>query len=340
MKATTLKELAALLSLSPSTVSKSLSDSGEISKATKNRVKEMAEIYGYVPNQMAKNLKLGKTRSIGVVLPNLKDEFFGMVFHGIEKAARKRNYNVIAHISDDKTKKEKECLRKFHKGTVDGVLISLAKETQVKQKTKHLDDLVKWGVPMVQFDRVFEHLDCDKVIVDDFDGAYLATKYLLDTGCEQIAFLSPIAQTSVGELRKEGYVQALLLEGNLASKKLVVEVNNYEEFKEALTRAYNDERIDGILAADELSAICALNTIQSMGIKVPEEVSIIGFTNGILAKCCIPSLTTVSQHATKLGEIAIKTLIKRIERSIGGTTEHRVLKTKLNIRSSTKNLVI
>ncbi|WP_420401839.1 LacI family DNA-binding transcriptional regulator [Flagellimonas sp.] len=339
MKPTTIKELAELLNLSPSSVSKAISDSHEISEQTKAKVKEMAKVCGYVPNQMARNLKLGKTKSIGVVIPNVRDEFFGMVLHGIEKEASKRKYNLVIHISNDQSKKEKAGLEALSKGTADGILISLARETQCNAKFQHLYQIIDNGIPVVQFDRIHEDLNCDKVSVDDFDGAYQATKHLLETGCERIAFLSPISETSVGKLRKEGYLQALALEQEMVSNPILINASKHEDCIAAVTNAFRSNQIDGILAADELSAICALNSVHSMGLQVPDDVAVVGFTNGLLAKCSIPSLTTVSQHASLLGQTAVATLINRIEgKKKGEEPIHKVIKTELLVRDTTSRI--
>ncbi len=339
MKAITLKELAEILNLAPSSVSKALNNSNEISYETKKRVNELAKSYGYAPNQMAKCLKTGNTKTIGLVIPNVKGDFFAMVLHSIEAHATKKNYSIVVHISDDCIKKEKKSLATFFKGMVEGVLISLAKETQHTGKACHLNELQNRGIPIVQFDRVNENCDCDKVSVDDFDGAYRATKHLIKTGCRRIAFLSPISQTSVGQYRRDGYIEALKSEQRIVHPPILIEMDQYIDFKDAINNAFKYNAIDGILAADELSAICAINTVQSMGLQIPNDVSIIGFTDGILAKCSIPSLTTISQHAKEVGKMAVEILINRIEKQKALRHEHKIIKTELNIRNSTRVLV-
>ncbi|MEL7271384.1 MAG: LacI family DNA-binding transcriptional regulator [Bacteroidota bacterium] len=331
--------MATLLTLSPSTVSKALSDSTEISEPTKQRVKDLAKACGYVPNKMARNLKLGRTRSIGVVIPNVVDEFFGMVLQGIEKEASKNNYSVVICISDDKSRKEEMGLAALINGSVDGILISAAKESQRKQRFEYLRNIMlQYGIPVVQFDRVYDELDSDKVCIDDFDGAYIATKHLIETGCKRIAFLSPIFETSVGKKRKNGYLHALQLE-NGSYIPILLNIKNYEGFEGLVGQAVQYHQIDGILAADELSGVYAMNIIHSLGLKVPNDVSVIGFTNGKMAQCANPPLTTVSQRASDIGKFAIGTLINRIEDDSGELPKEKVLKTKLLIRKSTKSSV-
>ena len=339
MKVTNLKELAQILDLSVSSVSKALKNRPDISLETRSRVKALAKEYGYVPNVLAQNLKSGKTRTIGVIIPNVLDEFFGMVLQGIEKQAAAKNYKIVICISDDKKIKEKDAIETLINGSVDGVLISIAKETQNQKNIEHLNRIVKHGTPIVQFDRVMTGLECDMISVDDFNAAFKATKHLMNTGCKRIAFITPISGTSVGGMRKEGYLQALNLKGGNLSKPIVIEIKNYTNFMQALRAALNKNKIDGILAADELSAIYAINTIQSLELMVPTDVSVIGFTNGMLAKCSNPTLTTVSQHAFKMGKKAVNQLIKRIEYPKRETDYiHSILKTDLTVRNSTKKI--
>lgn len=338
-KATSLKELAKLLSISPSTVSKALNDSPEISMPTKKRVKQAAQVYGYMPNQIAKNLKTGQTKTLGVVIPNVLGEFFGMVLQAIEKEACKNGYRLLVCLSGDSTKKEEASLTTLMNGCVDGIMISLAKETQRKKRTQYLNKLVQRGIPLVQFDRVDNSLHSSKVFVNNLDGAYMATKYLLDTGCERIAFLSPIADTSVGQLRKQGYLKAIKQESALKDSAVIAEIANYKHFNFVIDQLLKDEKIDAILAADEFCAVYAMNVIQSLGLKIPKDVSVIGFTDGKMAQCAHPPLTTVSQQASSMGRIAFLTLLRQIDYPDIETASAQMIRPKLIVRESTKESV-
>ncbi len=333
---TTLKELSVVLGLSVSTISKALNDSTEISVSTKMKVQRFAFSYGYRPNPTAQNLKLGRTRVIGVIIPNVIDEFFAMVLHGIEEEASNLQYKVLISISNDDQKKEESALISMVNGSVDGVLLSLAKETQGLENIAHVNNFTTGRIPMVLFDRVHQQLRNDTITVDDFDGAYKATKYLMDTGCTNIAFLSTITKTSVSEMRKEGYVQAMHLEAACRCDPTIIEINHYDLFEDILITAMQSQRIDAILAADELSAVRTINLLQSNGFKIPDDIAVIGFTNGQMAQYSNPPLTTVSQHAEKIGEEAVKVLVKRILNPNYKKPIHRVIKTEMLVRRSTK----
>jgi len=334
----TLKELALLLNLAPSTISKSLNDSPEISSKTKSRVKEMAWSHGYFPNNIPRGLEDNLTKSIGVILPNVVDEFFAMLLQGVEKEVKQQKYKLLIALSEDHLKKEAECLNSIIECKVDGILISWAQETQQKGTYGHFNKLEDYRLPLVQFDRTFEGIPYDQVTIDDFDGSYRATKYLLESGCKKIAFLSKIANTSVGELRKEGYIQALNLEGAERFKPILISVKSDGQFKYNLYQAIKDNGIDGILASDTRSAISAMNLVQREGYRVPEDISIIGYADGALGEYSNPPLTTVCQHAEELGMMAVRVLLHRLERKHCTKYFHTVVKSKLIIRESTKRV--
>ena len=332
---TTLKDLARILEVSISTVSKALNDNPEISIETRNRIRELAESYKYVPNKIAQSLKSKSTKTIGVIIPAILLEFFSKVLYGIEVEATKRGYKIIICLSNELYQKESESIDTFINGSVDGIILSVAEETQKLKKYIHFEKSINYEVPMVMFDRVAKEIECDKVTVDDFEGAYKATKYLSKIGSKNIVFINPIPNISVGQLREEGYNKAVL---ELKYKPCVIEVNSYDLIEAALTNILKDRKIDGIVTADEYSAILAINIARLNGYKIPEDISIIGFTNGLMAEHSIPSLTVVSQHAENIGKLAVKTLLNRIEGKSAKDSVHQIVKTKIIERNSTKKI--
>lgn len=326
-----------MLNLSASSVSKALSNSPEISEETKKKVRALAKEKKYVPNMLAVSLKSRKTNTLGVVIPNIRDEFFAMVLDGIEKETSKRGYKLIICISNESYKKEKDSLNTLINGSVDGILISLSKETQIKKSYGHLEYLLNQQYELVMFDRTCEAINCDKVIVDDLNGAYGATEHLLKSGCKNITFLSTIYGTNVGNIREKGYRDAIAAKsGNVLP--LVLNIGNYDDFERKLTEHIKMHQTDAILTADELSAVYAMQTVQMHGYAIPKDVSIIGFTNGSMAKSSLPSLTTVSQHAENIGKTAVQTIIKRIEKTYVGKSKRKIIKTELIERNSTKSI--
>ncbi|HMB99462.1 MAG TPA: LacI family DNA-binding transcriptional regulator [Flavobacteriaceae bacterium] len=333
---TTLKDLARILEVSISTVSKALNDNPEISVETRNRIKQLAKSYKYVPNNIAQSLKSKSTKTIGVIIPAILLEFFSKVLYGIEVEATKRGYKIIICLSNELYKKESESIDTFINGSVDGIILSVAEETQKTKKYTHFRKSLNYNVPMVMFDRVAEEIACDKVTVDDLEGAYKATKFLSNLGCKKIAFINPISNISVGQLREKGYLKAI---GELKLNSFVLNVNHYAAIEKELTALLKSKKIDGILTADEYSEVIAVNIVRLNGFKIPEDISVIGFTNGLMAEYSIPSLTVVSQHAENIGKLAVKTLLNRIEGKSPEVPIHKVVKTKIIERNSTKKLL-
>ncbi len=333
-KKITLKELAAILKVSVSTVSKALNDSYEISEATKKKVKTAAIKYNYSPNLLAQGLKTKKTKILGVVIPDMRAPFSIRVLRGIEKEASAQGYNILTCFSDESLEKEKSILEMLSQGNVDGILMSLSKESQTEQYFDHVNSLISNGIPVTLFDRVDDHIVCDKVIINDFDSTYNSTKLLLNSGARNILFVSPISTTTIGKNRYRGYAFALREKGNL--KENVLHIEEYKDFSDDLTRILKADKIDAIIAANELTGISAVNIATRLGFKIPQQISIIGFTNGILSMNSNPPLTTMSQHGKDIGKVATQKLINRLKNSkLEFSTT--VIETTLIKRGTTKN---
>ncbi|RSK39865.1 LacI family DNA-binding transcriptional regulator [Mangrovimonas spongiae] len=332
---TTLKDLANLAGVSVSTVSKALNDSPEIGARTRQRIKDIAESCNYVPNNIARSLKSRSTKTIGVIIPAILIEFFNKVLYGIEQEATERGYKIVICLSNESSRKEAESINTFINGSVDGVILSVAEETQKSKVYDHFEKSAKHNMPMVMFDRVLDDITCDKVTVDDFEGAFNAVKFLSDLGSKNILFLNPISNTSVGQHREDGYVKAV---SGLNQEPNIVNVSHYTEIEKALSTVFNNQKIDAILAADEYSAALAQNAARLNNLKIPQDLSVIGFTNGMVAEYANPSLTVVSQHAENIGKIAAGILLDRIEGKLRAEPVNKVVKTKIVERNSTKNI--
>lgn len=337
----TLKQIAKELGVSVSTVSKALSDSSEISDATKVKIKEFAALKNYKPNSIAKNLKNQRTNTIGVIIPNILNPFFAKVFSGIEKRALERGYNVITGISNESQKKEEQVMDMLNNGTIDGFIISLAEETQSEKKYSHLKEILNSGTPIVMFDRVADEIKCDKVIVDDLDSAFHATNHLINIGCRKIALLSTIDNLSVGKLRLQGFKKAIESKKQILNEELIVLENDTEIFESKLKELLLSKKIDGIFALNEVASTIAFKMVLKMGYKIPDEINIVGFADGVWSRRLTPSLSTVSQHAPEIGENAANLLIDRLEdKSNKEIPEYKtvVIKTELRQRESTKKV--
>lgn len=334
----TLKQIAKELNVSVSTVSKALNDSPEISEQTKIKIKEYAKLKNYKPNVIGLNLKNRKTKTIGVIIPNILNSFFAKVFSGIEKVADKKGYNVITCISNESLEKEIHTLEMLSNGTIDGFILSVSEEAQKLQEYNHFKEIISDGTPIVMFDRIAEGVECDKVVVDDFDSALDSTQHLINLGCKNIALISSVDNLSVGKLRAEGYLKALKDNNIPVNENVILRTDSEEDMKSKIDAIF-DHKIDGIFALDENDSVAALRVSLKKGYRVPEDISIIGFADGILASRRLsPSLTTVSQHGIEIGEVAAKLLISRLEVKEGESSDYEtiVIKTKLKERESTR----
>lgn len=335
----TLKQIAKELGVSVSTVSKALNDSPEISEPTKIRVKEYAKLKKYKPNSIGLNLKNRSTKTIGVIIPNILNSFFAKVFKGIEKVADEKGYKVITCISNESLEKEIGVMEMLSNGTIDGFILSISQEAQKLQQFDHFKSIISEGTPIVIFDRITDEVNCDKVVVDDVDSAINATQHLVKTGCKKIALFSAINNLSVGKLRVEGYKKALEGAGIKMDEKIIILSETEEDFDLKTNDFLDKNKVDAIFAVDEHASVMAMKMAVKKGLKIPEEISIIGFADGVWSRRMTPSLSTVSQHGPEIGAEATKLLIERLENkeeNYGYKTS--VIKTELRQRDSTKKL--
>lgn len=319
-KRITLKEIANELNVSISTVSKSLKNNPEIGVETRQKIISFAKAHNYRPNNIALSLKNRKTKTIGLIIPEIVHYFFSNVINGIEKYANKKGYNVIIAVSNESFEKEVLNMETLSNGPIDGFIISIAKETLKKQDFHHIKETIDLGIPVVLFDRVFNDLKCDKVIVDDKAGAEAATNFLIEKGRKNILLLTTQDYISVGNLRTQGYIEALkkqqmFLDNNLIIK--VVDKTNSElemfELEEQIDQLVDRKVLfDGIFAVNEIYAASALRVLRKRGLQVPQDVSIICFTDGVISRYSYPTLTTISQHAEEIGESSAALLINKL----------------------------
>jgi len=335
----TLKQIAKELNVSVSTVSKALSNSPEISEPTKIKIQEFAKLKNYKPNNVAINLKNRSTKTIGVIIPNILNPFFAKVFSGIEKMANEKGYNVITCISNESLKKEIHTMDMLSNGTIDGFILSISEETQKEQEFKHFKEIISEGIPIVMFDRISDEVNCDKVIVDDFDSSVSAVNHLIKLNCKNIALVSSIDNLSVGKLRAQGYVKALTDNGMSINRDLIIRTDDTDEFDFRMQELLEKHKIDAVFALDEHTSTMAMKLAIKKGIKIPEELQVIGFADGVWSRRMTPSLSTISQHGIEIGEEAAKMLIEKLEsKDEEYTYRTTVIKTELRQRDSTRKL--
>lgn len=336
MRSTNLKRLAEELGLSISSVSKALRDSYEISEDTKKRVREMADKLNYQPNPFASSLRRKKSITIAVVIPEIANNFFALAMDGIQMVAQQKGYHVLTYLTHEDYKNEESTIRHLQGGRVDGVLISLCRDTA---DVSHLASLHETGIPLVFFDRVPETMECPTVTTDDYESGFKATEHLIQAGCKKIACLSLSNYLSITHKRMNGYEDALKKHNIKADPKLVVQCTNdnaanLDMIKKLLTRK---DRPDGIFATVEKLAISTYYVCNDIGLKIPQQLKVISFSNLRTASLLNPSLSTITQPAFEMGKESASLLFRMIEKkTFGNRIDKIVLKSSLIERDSSK----
>jgi len=324
----TLKHIARELDVSISTVSKALKNSEEIGRDTKEKVQAFAKLYNYKPNNIAISLKNKRTKNIGVIIPDIVHHFFTTVFRGIEKFANAQGYNVIVCVSDEAFDKEVINMEMLANGSIDGFIMALSGETQQKNDFNHLKEITEQGMPLVLFDRVTDEIQCDKVVINDKEAAYLAVTKLIEAGRKRIALVTTEDFLNVSAKRAEGYNMALKENGIDIDHSLILKLP-YQMHDEILSeKFFESTKLDAVLCVNEIFAVKCMRIAQKKGYRIPEDIAFIGFTDGILSKYVTPTLTSVDQHGEEMGEIAAQMLIEKIERD-DNQDEEEVFETRI-----------
>ena len=256
---------------------------------------------------------------------------------GVEHVANLNGYNVIVCLSDESFDKEVINMEMLANGSIDGFIMSLSKETQQKKDFHHITEAINQGMPVVMFDRVANDILCDKVIIDDSLAAFEAVQYLINKGFKKIALISTIDYISVGKLRTEGYLKALRNNNIPIDENLILKVEDMDHCADKIEELMKNNTFDAIFAVNELFAVTSIKLASKLNLKVPEDLSIIGFTDGMISKYSSPSITTVSQNEIKMGEKAAKMLIDRLENEDEEEEHYKteVIETNLVEREST-----
>jgi len=333
----TIKDIALELGLSKSTVSKALNDSYEISERTKKLVKQHAAERNFEPNILAQSLKQGYTKSIGIVVSTIDNNFFSQVIDGIESVSEEKGYNISITQTHESYETEVRKVKHFSFRAIDGLLISLSSETNNLQ---HLKTLKEKGLPIVFFDRVTNEINTHKVVADNFKGAYEGTQHLIQSGYKRIAHITSATGLSITKERLDGYLQALkdhALQPNESYIKYCL--HGGKDIKETAATVQEllsaDIRPDAILTASDRITTQTLTLLRQAGIRIPEDIAMIGFTNSKLADVLNPPFSTIVQPGFEIGKTAIELLISLIE-SKKPVTKHQttILPTQMHIRAS------
>jgi len=328
----TIKELAQRLNLSISTVSRALSDSYEISKATRDKVRALAQELNYTPNLYASGLRSQKSKTIAVIIPEILNNFFALAIDGIEEIAQENGYHVLIYLTHDDHLKEAAMVQHLLNGRVDGILMSVASGSN---DTSHIAEFTKLQIPVVFFDRVCDGFNTIKIVTDDHRSGYNATSHLMERGCKKVAYLSLSKNLSIDQKRMDGYLEACQKYG--LSPFIINCTQNDEENIRILTDALSiDKSIDGIFASVEKLAITTYEVCQQRGIEIPRQIKIVSFSNLRIASLLKPSLTTITQPAFEIGKQATIALFKALRNNtLFSENEEIVLPSILVERDST-----
>jgi len=333
----TIKDLAKELGISPSTVSRALKDHPDISRATKKAVHELAEKLNYQPNIVALSLRSRKTRTLGVVIPEVVHFFFSTVIAGIEQEAQSAGYSVILTQSAENLDKERSSLRTLFNSRVDGFLISISRNTT---QFDHIDSILEKNLPVVFFDRHFPKGNVHEVLVDDRQGAQQAVQHLIDQGCKRIAHICSAPNLEISRQRLLGYKDVLEGAGIKVDPSYIIECSegSVEAGRAAMQELLKNKNTpDGIFANNDVLAFGASHAIKQKGLKIPKDIAVIGFSNWLYSEMMDPALSSVDQPGLEMGRQAARLLIRQIERDEDAprlAPETITLPTRVVIRAS------
>ncbi|WP_025762755.1 LacI family DNA-binding transcriptional regulator [Dyadobacter tibetensis] len=330
----TIKEIARILHVSKSTVSRALRDSSEISEETKKRVLELAEELQYAPNPIALSLLKNKTQTIGVIVPDIANRFYSSVIGGIEDIAYSRGYHTMIYQSHEQLERELAVTKHLAQRRVDGLVVAISSQSE---NTDHFNDLQEQGIPVVYFDRVSERMASHKVRVDDYKGSFEATEHLIAQGCRRIAHIAGPQQVSISRNRLEGYLDAL--------RKHDIEIRDEWMLYSEITQAGGTERTyqlmamrdrpDAIFGASERITIGIHLALRQLGYRMPDDVAVIGFCDLAMSKLMAPPVSSVTQPSFEMGQQATSLLLDLIESNNTPVSfETRVLPSNLIIQGS------
>ncbi len=326
-------EFAKHCGVSKTTVSMAFNDNPRIPQKTKKKVLEAAKKFGYQPSMIARSLRSKKTKAIGLMLPSITNPFFPQIVKGVEDAALKDGYSVVFCNFDEEIEKESLYFQMFENRWVDGIIFSGV--TGDKQETNYIEEIQKKGIPIVFIDRGLEGHFNDVVMIDNDEATYKGTKYLLDLGHRRIGFINGPAGIRIFDKRLQGYKKALQNHGIELDESLIVEGEQSSKTAESAVRQFLAQTLPtAIFTTSDLVAIAVLRAVQKSGLKVPEDISVMGFDDIPLASLVNPSLTTIVQPIQEIGREAFKLLADRIERK-DSPKRKIVLDTELVVREST-----
>jgi LacI family transcriptional regulator len=339
-KDVTIYDIARQLNISAATVSRALKDHTNVNKNTKKKIFDLASQLGYRSNTFASNLRNQHTKTIGVIIHELNSHFITSVLAGIEKITTEAKYDLIIGHSSETYKKEVANAHNFFHKRVDGLIVSLAFDTA---DLSHFDPFIKKNIPVIFFDRVDENSHGTRVIIDNYKAGYQATRHLAEQGCKRIAHVTASLKRNVYADRLKGY-KAALEEQQLSFDKSLLFVNDLSEevsVKTAQQIVKMKQRPDGIFITNDFCAAVMMQVFKDSGLRIPEDIAVVGFNNDVVSKIVTPKLTTINYPGIEMGEIVAKNLINHLQGAINMNVANTVvIKSELIVRESSLKKVL
>lgn len=330
----TIKDIAKDLNISPSTVSRALNNNPDISPETRKTVQDYAKEHKYKPNNLALILRTNHSNIIGVIVPELANHFFSSILSGMETIAEDHDYHVIVCQSMEEYTKEIRNVQTLIKARVSGVLVSLSKTTK---KYDHFQELIDNDIPVIFFDRICTGIDTGKVVVDDYSGTLNAVDYMVKTGCRKIAFFGAPPHLEITKNRKNGYLDALRKNSLTVDESLIHVADNKQlGYEKAMELLQMKDRPDAFMTMNDYTASGVLSAAKQLGLKIPGEVSICGFSNSNISQDTDPMLTTVDQYPRLVGEEAMNLILEKVENPGNTERKNKIIKTGLIVRGTTR----
>lgn len=335
-KEITIYDLAEKLNISAATVSRGLQDHPAINKKTKKKIMDLAAELGYRSNKFASNLRKQKTHTIGVIVPRLNSLFMSSVLSGIEKAVNTAGYNLIISQSFEKEAKEKTNATTMFNSRVDGLIVSLAADTR---DFSHFDTFIRKNIPLIFFDRIAENIQSTKVLIDNFQAGYKATTHLIEQGCKEILHITGNTTRNVYRDRFEGYKKALADHGIAFNSELFISNDMTEQdVQDAMVNVLKRDKLpDGLFITNDSSAAFVLTILKEAGIKVPDDMAIVGFNNDLISRVTEPAISTINYPGNEMGENIARILINHLDGEADlSFTSTVILNSDLIIRASSQ----
>ncbi|BDD12145.1 LacI family transcriptional regulator (plasmid) [Fulvitalea axinellae] len=334
----TIKDIAKMLGISKSTVSRAIRGSEEINPETKKRIMDLVEELDYQPNAFARSLLKHRSNTIGVVIPAIENSFFANLISGVQHVAHSKGYNVMICQTNDSFDREVSDIRTLCRHQVDGIILSLSSETK---SFDHLQSVIDKDIAFVMADRTTHKIEAPRILVNDRDGAYNATKHLIENGYRNIIHLAGPESLEIANLRAQGFSDAMEEAGSTDIDSKIFRCPFREEKARELTLELLKDgvKFDAVFAASDKIAVGAMMAIKEAGLYIPDDVALVGFTDLPMAKLLTPSLTTIQQPAQEMGRKAAELLLESIEDKESHDSSDYVMTTRLIQRESTKSKV-